>query len=218
MVASRGFRLSPRMKRGGGDESGDEKNRNPPVHCYHDATCLHEERIINLIAARPALLCICVNVESGGRHNVYDNDNDHLVADLSGRSQPRTLPHYICIDVNTDVEWSSPSDPFSLDKLCTVFDHLLDKWSLLLDETITFACTSQIIHDTSHIRSQFSVSTSMYAIVMFNHQLLPRYIVSERPRVLTEAIPLLPHRADPPRMSTLLRRVLEGGLPNMCTV
>ncbi|THU45490.1 hypothetical protein C4D60_Mb02t18480 [Musa balbisiana] len=55
---------------------------NDKVCSHRDTTRLHEERIVDLITARPMSLCICVNAnaDGGNRHDVYDEDGDRLAA------------------------------------------------------------------------------------------------------------------------------------------
>lgn len=59
--------------------------------------------------------------------------------DVTGIGGDESLPLGIYVGVDIDAEWPSPSDPYSIGKLCTVSDHLPNKWSLLLHETITSA-------------------------------------------------------------------------------
>lgn len=70
------------------------------VHTYRDATCLHEEHIINLIVTCPASLYINIDADDGGHRGIYNEDGGCLTIDLSSISQPQLLPFYICVDVN----------------------------------------------------------------------------------------------------------------------
>ncbi|CAL9205747.1 unnamed protein product, partial [Musa hybrid cultivar] len=68
---------------------------NDKVRSYRDTTCLHEEHTADLIAARPASLCNCVNsnADGSGRCDIYDEDGDCLTANpLGGLSELLPLP------------------------------------------------------------------------------------------------------------------------------
>ncbi|RRT64311.1 hypothetical protein B296_00036956 [Ensete ventricosum] len=58
------------------------------VHSHRDAARLDEEHATDLIDARPALLCICVDVYTvvGGCRDVYSEDGGHLFVDPLCRS------------------------------------------------------------------------------------------------------------------------------------
>ncbi|RWW24083.1 hypothetical protein GW17_00011641 [Ensete ventricosum] len=58
------------------------------VRSHRDATRLHEERTVDLIAARPVLLCVYIGVDTdgGGCRDIYSEDGSRVTADLLGIS------------------------------------------------------------------------------------------------------------------------------------
>ncbi|RRT74753.1 hypothetical protein B296_00019655 [Ensete ventricosum] len=58
----------------------------PPAH--RAPPRLHEERTVDLIAARPVLLCVYIGVDTdgGGCRDIYSEDGSRVTADLLGIS------------------------------------------------------------------------------------------------------------------------------------
>ncbi|RWV93660.1 hypothetical protein BHE74_00020078 [Ensete ventricosum] len=100
-----------------------------------------------------------------------------------------------------------------------ILDRIVEKVNPNLDpSTITFADTSLIIDNTSHIGNCFSASTAMHATMMFNNTVSFSLdaLFPDNPRSSLESFHSYykeqTHQGDVTTM--FLHQVLEGGLPD----
>ncbi|CAL9081190.1 unnamed protein product, partial [Musa textilis] len=140
---------------------------NDKVHSHSDTTCLHEERVANLIAARPVPLYICINAnaDGGGRLDVYDEDDDHLASDpLGGLSELLPLPPLLVFPdrrpvvatttrlFNTDTlrDYDDDKRDIGLERRpkspATAHHHCIDSFPSLQDAKSRFLCDAKVFN------------------------------------------------------------------------